>query len=117
MFAPVFYTKYTQQAPVYSARDELENEAWLNELDAAADSLDLSDDAKRVATDVFLSEVPESDRSKPPVLAASLYAASLVAGEQRSQSAVADAVGVSRLSVQTRWKDLLESAGFDAPDW
>jgi DNA-binding Lrp family transcriptional regulator len=40
-----------------------------------------------------------------------------VAGEERSQSAVAEAVGVSRLSVQTRWKDLLADAGFDTPTW
>jgi hypothetical protein len=30
---------------------------------------------------------------------------------------VAEAVGVSRLSVQQRWKDLLEEAGLEAPDW
>lgn len=102
---------------MYSAREQLENEAWLDDLEAAAADLDLSDDAQRVATELFLSEVPEKDQSKPPVLAASLYAGSLIAGDQRSQTTVADAVGVSRLSVQTRWKELVEAAGLDAPDW
>ena len=102
---------------VYRARDQLEHEEWLDRLDAAAAELDLSRDARSIATDVFLSEVPEADRSKPPVLAASIYAGALIAGEERPQTAVADAVGVSRLSVQTRWKGLLENAGFDPPTW
>ena len=34
-----------------------------------------------------------------------------------TQSEVADAVGVSRLAVQQRWKPLVESVGLDAPDW
>ncbi len=29
----------------------------------------------------------------------------------------AEAVGVSRLAVQQRWKDLLDAAGLDAPEW
>ncbi|MFT4921878.1 MAG: DNA-binding Lrp family transcriptional regulator, partial [Haloarculaceae archaeon] len=41
----------------------------------------------------------------------------LAAGQQRSQSEVADAVGVSRLSVQKRWKEALDAAGLDPPDW
>jgi transcription initiation factor TFIIIB Brf1 subunit/transcription initiation factor TFIIB len=67
--------------------------------------------------DLFLSHVPDADRSKPAVAAASLYAGALVAGEERSQSAVADAMDVTRLSVQTRWKDLLRDAGFEPPSW
>jgi transcription initiation factor TFIIIB Brf1 subunit/transcription initiation factor TFIIB len=50
-------------------------------------------------------------------MAASVYVGALVAGEERSQSAVADATGVSRLTIQQRWKELIESVGFDAPDW
>lgn len=102
---------------MYSARDQVEHAEWLDRLDEAAEQLDLDSDARSVATDVFLSEVPEDDRSKRAVLAASIYAGSLIAGQERSQTAVADAVGVSRLSVQTRWKDLLEAAGFDPPGW
>jgi transcription initiation factor TFIIIB Brf1 subunit/transcription initiation factor TFIIB len=58
-----------------------------------------------------------ADRSKRATVAASLYAGALIAGNRRSQSAVADAVGVSRLTVQNRWKDLLEAAGLEPPKW
>lgn len=102
---------------VYRASDQRDNEAYLEELQEAADRLDLGTDARSRAQDVFLSNLPERDRSKRATLAASLYVGALVAGDQRSQSAVADAVGVSRLSVQQQWKDLLETVGLDAPDW
>jgi transcription initiation factor TFIIIB Brf1 subunit/transcription initiation factor TFIIB len=102
---------------VYSARDRRENEAWLAELGAAADALELDGETRSVAEELFLSSVPESDRSKRAALAASLYAATLVAGDERSQSAVADAADVSRLTIQQRWKDLLENAGLEAPGW
>jgi len=102
---------------VYRASDEVENEAWLSELEAAADQLELGEGARSRAMDVFLTTVPESDRSKRATLAASLYVGALIARERRSQGDVADAVGVSRLSVQQHWKDLIEAAGLDAPDW
>jgi transcription initiation factor TFIIIB Brf1 subunit/transcription initiation factor TFIIB len=102
---------------VYSARDRVANEEWLATIDDAAERLAVGDDARSNAVDLFLSHVPDSDRSKPAVAAASLYAGALVAGEERSQSAVADAFDVTRLSVQTRWKDLLSDAGFRPPTW
>ncbi|MFB6131710.1 MAG: transcription initiation factor IIB family protein [Salinigranum sp.] len=102
---------------MYRARDQVDNEEWLARLDRAADGLDLSSEARSCAADLFLSHVPDVDRSKPAVVAASLYAGALIAGDERSQSAVADAVGVTRLSVQTRWKDLLSDAGFQPPNW
>ncbi|MFB6156634.1 MAG: transcription initiation factor IIB family protein [Haloferacaceae archaeon] len=102
---------------MYRARDRVEHEAWLDRIGAAAEELDLSGEARANATDLFLSRVPEEERSKRAVAAASLYAGALLAGEERSQSAVADAVSASRLSVQQRWKDLLAAAGFDVPDW
>lgn len=102
---------------MYSARDQVENEEWLAEIEAAADRLDLSADARSYAVDMFLSSVPESDRSKGPAMAASLYAGALVASEGRSQTEVAEAAGVSRLSIQQRWKDVLESAGLQPPSW
>ncbi|MFW5917947.1 MAG: transcription initiation factor IIB family protein, partial [Haloferacaceae archaeon] len=55
--------------------------------------------------------------SKPAVAAAALYAAALLVGEERAQTAVADAMDVSRLSVQQRWKPILEEAGFRSPSW
>jgi len=107
---------------VYRARDHVENERWLAELQQVADRLGLETAARSRATDLYLSTVTEWDddadgASKRAVLAASLYAGSLIEGDQRSQSAVADAAGVSRLTVQQRWKELLERAGLEPPSW
>lgn len=102
---------------MYRARDQVDNEEWLTNVERACDSLGLGSEARSNATDLFLSHVPEADRSKPAVAAASLYAGALIAGEERSQTAVADAMGVTRLSIQQRWKTLLEDAGFKPPSW
>jgi transcription initiation factor TFIIIB Brf1 subunit/transcription initiation factor TFIIB len=102
---------------VYRASDERDNADWLAQLEVAADRLELDTDARSRARDVFLSTVPEEERSKRTKLAASIYVGALVAGDERSQQAVADAVDVSRLSVQQHWKDQLEAAGLEAPDW
>ncbi len=102
---------------MYRARDHVENEKWLAAIDEAAERLELGAEAKSRATDLFLSTVPNADRSKRATVAASLYAGALIAGDRRSQSAVADAVGVSRLTVQSRWKTLLEEAGLEPPRW
>lgn len=102
---------------MHSARDRIEYEPWLEELEAVADRLDLSTEARSTAVDLFLTDVPDDDRSKRAVLAASVYAGSLVAGEGRTQGAVAEAADVSRLSIQSRWKDLLERAGLEPPRW
>lgn len=102
---------------MYRARDAVENEEWLVAIEAAGQELDLDPGTISTAEDLFLSSVPDEDRSKKAMAAASLYAATLVSGDQRSQGAVADTVGVSRLSVQSNWKRLVESAGFDAPTW
>ncbi|WP_306059694.1 transcription initiation factor IIB family protein [Natronococcus wangiae] len=102
---------------MHSARDRIEYEPWLEELEQAADRLELSSEARSCATELFLTDVPEADRSKRALLAASLYAGSLVAGDGRTQGAVADAADVSRLSIQSRWKTLLEDAGLEPPRW
>ncbi|MFB6070407.1 MAG: transcription initiation factor IIB family protein [Halanaeroarchaeum sp.] len=102
---------------MYRAGDEVDQQEWLAELQGAADRLDLEGPARSTAQELFLSELPAEDRSKRAALAASLYAGSLIAGDQRSQTAVADAVGVSRLVIQQRWKDLLADAGLDPPTW
>jgi transcription initiation factor TFIIIB Brf1 subunit/transcription initiation factor TFIIB len=104
-------------SPVYRASDERENEVWLAELNEAADRLEFSTEARSRAADLFLSAVPDSDRSKRATLAAALYVGGLVTGEQRSQGTVAEAAGVSRLTVQQRWKELLAAAGLDPPGW
>jgi transcription initiation factor TFIIIB Brf1 subunit/transcription initiation factor TFIIB len=102
---------------MYRARDRVENEEWLARMDRAADSLDLGSETRSVAADLFLTHVPDADRSKPAVAAASLYAGSLIVGEERPQARVAEAMDVARLSVQTRWKDILREAGFQPPEW
>jgi transcription initiation factor TFIIIB Brf1 subunit/transcription initiation factor TFIIB len=107
----------TERRSMYRAKDQVANERWLARIDAAADRLELGSRARSYASDLFLSHVPDRDRSKPAVAAASLYAGALIAGEERSQVAVADAMDVTRLSIQTRWKTLLEDAGFEPPTW
>lgn len=107
---------------VYRARDQIENKRWLAELQQTADRLELDADARSRATDLFLTTVSEWDDNSSPdskkaVVAASIYAGSLIEGDQRSQGAVAEAAGVARLTIQQRWKELLESAGLEAPSW
>ncbi len=102
---------------MYSAREQVENQPWLDRIESAADELDVGQEGRTTASELFLSHIPAEERSKPAVAAASLYAGALIAGEERSQQAVADAMDVSRLSVHSRWKSLLESAGFQAPTW
>ncbi|MDT3435323.1 transcription initiation factor IIB family protein [Haloarcula sp. 1CSR25-25] len=102
---------------MYRASDRIEHDEWLSDIEAASDRLDLGTEARSHAVDLFLSTVPAEDRSKQATMAASVYVGALVAGEERSQSAVAEATGVSRLTVQQRWKDLLETAGLEAPGW
>jgi len=102
---------------MYRARDRIEHREWLDRLDEAGAELDLSQSVRSTATDLFLSHIPDEERSKPAVAAASLYAAALIDGEQRSQPTVADCFDVSRLCIQSRWKAMLEDAGFRAPEW
>ncbi|MGQ4557032.1 transcription initiation factor IIB family protein [Halobellus sp. GM3] len=102
---------------MYSARDQVTNEKWLQRIERGADRLGLGSETRSYAADMFLSQAPEEDRSKRAVAAASLYAGALIAGEECSQSSVADAMGVARLSVQQRWKAVLEAAGFRPPSW
>lgn len=102
---------------MYRASDEVDEEEHLARLRQAAESLDLPARARSNATELFLTNVPDAERSKPAVAAAALYAGALVASAERPQTAVADAMGVTRLSVQQHWKELLEDAGFDAPEW
>ncbi|MFC6721939.1 transcription initiation factor IIB family protein [Halobacteriaceae bacterium SHR40] len=102
---------------MYRASDEVDNADWLETLEQAADRLDLGTDARSHAREVFLSTVPESERSKQAKLASSLYVGALIAGDQRSQTKVADAVGVSRLSVQQHWKEQLKETGLQPPGW
>jgi transcription initiation factor TFIIIB Brf1 subunit/transcription initiation factor TFIIB len=102
---------------MYSARDRVANEEWLTRIERAADRLDLGSESRSFAADMFLSDVPEEDRSKRAAAAASLYAGALIAGEERSQARVAEAMDVTRLSIQNRWKSTLEAAGFQPPTW
>ncbi|MCF2238711.1 transcription initiation factor IIB family protein [Halobacterium salinarum] len=103
---------------MYRAGDERAHDDRLTELAGIAVDLELTAEAESTAKDLFLSTVDgAAPRSEPAVLAASVYAGALIAGDQRSQTAVADAAGVSRLVIQERWKQLLARAGFDPPTW
>ena len=102
---------------MYRASDRVDNEEWVARLQRAADGLGLGSEARSNATDLFLTNVPDADRSKAATAAASLYAGALIAGEERSQTVVADAMDVTRLSVQSRWKEILADAGFEPPGW
>lgn len=102
---------------MYRASDEVEHEAWLGRLERAADRLGLGTEARSRAADLFLSTLPEADRSKRAAMATALYVGALVAGDRRSQGEVAEAADVSRLTVQKRWKDLMEEAGLEPPSW
>ena len=102
---------------MYSARDRVDHAEWLTAIQRGADALELGSETRSTAEDLFLSNVPEMDRSKHAVAAASLYAGALIAGEERSQTAVADAMDVTRLSIQGKWKELLRGAGFRPPSW
>ena len=102
---------------MHRARDRVDYEPWLADLEAACESLELSSEARRCAAEIFLEDVPAADRSRRAALGASVYAGSLVAGEGRTQGAVADATDVSRLAIQHHWKDRLEAAGLEAPSW
>lgn len=104
---------------MYRAGDEVDQRRWLEELEAVADALDLDAESRSTAKDLFLSTVEDAaqERSKPAVVAASVYAGALIAGDQRSQTTVAQAADVSRLVIQERWKRVLEDAGFEPPTW
>lgn len=102
---------------MYRAREQVENQRWLAEIERAAEQLDLDATVSARAIDLFLSTVPDAERSKRATVAASLYAGALIEGDRRSQKAVADAVGVSRLTIQQRWKGLIEEAGLKPPEW
>lgn len=102
---------------MHRASDRLEEEEALSILETRMTSLDLGEDVQSIAMDLYLSELPLDERSKPPALAASCYTAALISGNERSQNDVANAFDVSRLAVQQRWKNILTESGFAAPEW
>ena len=55
---------------MYNARERVEQRRWLDELDRIADGLDLSEESRSVAADLFLADVPEAELSKRARLAA-----------------------------------------------
>lgn len=102
---------------MYRAGDAIDQQEWLAELDRVASRLELESSTRTTARDIFLNSLPDDERSKQPVLAAAVYAAALIESDQREQTAVAAAADVSRLSIQKRWKSLLEENGFRPPSW
>ncbi|MFW5921733.1 MAG: transcription initiation factor IIB family protein [Halodesulfurarchaeum sp.] len=102
---------------MYRAGTERAEESTLAALDRVAARLELGPQARSAARELFLSQLPIEERSKDALLATSVYAGALIAGDQRSQTAVAEAADVSRLTIQSRWRPLLEAAGFETPTW
>ncbi|MDZ7850586.1 MAG: transcription initiation factor IIB family protein [Halodesulfurarchaeum sp.] len=102
---------------MYRAGTERAEQSTLAALDRVSERLDLDTTARSAARELFLSQLPVEERSKDALLATSIYAGALIAGDQRSQTAVADAADVSRLTIQSRWRPLLEKAGFETPSW
>jgi len=102
---------------VYRASDRIEHEEYLAELETVAERLDLDGEARSHAADLFLSSLPDAERSKRATLATAVYCGALLAGDQRSQGEVAEAMDVSRLTVQQRWKEMLENVGLEPPTW
>lgn len=102
---------------MHRAGDRLEYAEWLDRLEKAAAELGLSEEAVSIGTELFLAKVPEKTPEKRSAVAASLYAGALIAGERCAQGAVAEAAGVSRVTVQQKWKHRIDLAGMDAPSW
>ena len=50
---------------MYRARDRIDNAEWVARLTRAADGLDLGSEARSNAVDLFCSNVPSEERSKP----------------------------------------------------
>tara|TARA_B100001013_G_scaffold273620_1_gene174261 strand:+ start:153 stop:497 length:345 start_codon:yes stop_codon:yes gene_type:complete len=106
-----------RESIVHTAKDHVEQSEWISEIDRVANELNLGVRAKSYAVEIYLSDIPEMERSKPAAIATGIYVGSLIAGEERSQQEIADKTGVSRLTIQGRWKDTLKIAGFDPPSW
>ena len=102
---------------MYRAGAERDEAETLAALDRVATRLELRPEARSVAQELFLSQLPVESRSKDALLASSIYAGALIAGDQRSQVAVAEAAGVSRLTIQGRWRELLDAVGLEPPEW
>lgn len=102
---------------MYRASDHRAEADAIDALEAAGERLELDEPTVRRARDLYLSNRPDSERSRDAVIATALYVAGRTTGETRSQGAVAEACGVSRLTVQQRWRELLAAAGFETPDW
>ena len=102
---------------MYKARDHIKQSKWISEIERVAMELDLGQNTKSYAIEIYLYNIPEKDRSKPAAVATGIYVGALIAGEERSQQEIADAMNVSRLTIQSRWKNTLEISGFKPPTW
>ena len=102
---------------MHKAKDHVEQSEWISEIDRVAKELNLGARAKSYAVEIYLSDIPEKERSKPAAIATGIYVGSLIAGEERSQQEIAEKMGVARLAIQGRWKETLKTAGFDPPSW
>ena len=78
-----------------------------------ASELEMSDEGERTAhelLDAAKAEGLHSGKSPVGLAAAAVYAASLLANEKVTQSAVSDVANVSEVTIRNRYKELLENA-------
>lgn len=102
---------------MYRASDHRAAADAIEDLERAADRLDFDGRTTSRARDLYLSHRPAAERSKPAVIATSLYVAGRTTGDTRSQMRVAETCNVSRFTIQKRWREMLEAAGFETPHW
>ncbi|MBV0926006.1 transcription initiation factor IIB 2 [Halomicroarcula limicola] len=82
-----------------------------------ASALEVSDEAIRQARDLLRTAKAEgvhSGKSPAGLAAAAIYAATHLANEQLTQETVADAAHVSKVTIRTRYKELLEAYAADS---
>ncbi len=102
---------------MYRASDRVAERDALDRLDAIGTELGIQDKTTAVAAELYLMHVPVEDRSRDAILAACCYTACLICDEERSQTSIAEAFGVTRHVIQRRWKHLIEEVGLDSPGW
>lgn len=90
-----------------------------DEVGAVADALEVSARCERRAAALADRADLEHDgvnRSPAVVAGAAVYLAALASGDERTQTAVAEAAGVSTVSIRAGYRELAAAEGFDTPD-
>ena len=102
---------------MYRASDRIAEGEAIARLTNVATTLELDYETISVAIELYLSSVPVEERSRDAVLAASCYTACLLCDDERSQTVVAEAFGVTRHVILRRWKNMVADLGLEPPRW